>query len=92
VQAALDEALKLETALRKLDAETRVVLLHYAPIPETLHGEPEVIWPFLGSSRLLPPIETYRRGRGLPRPRAHREPGGEHTVGHPGLQRRPRRC
>jgi Icc-related predicted phosphoesterase len=60
VQAAIDEALKLETALRKLDAETRVVLLHYAPIAETLHGEPEVIWPFLGSSRLLPPIETYR--------------------------------
>jgi Icc-related predicted phosphoesterase len=60
VQAAIDEALKLETALRTLDAETRVALLHYAPIPETLAGEPEVIFPFLGSSRLLPPIETYR--------------------------------
>lgn len=60
VQAAIDESLKLETALRKLDAETRVALLHYAPIPDTLRGEPEVIFPFLGSSRLLPPIETYR--------------------------------
>jgi Icc-related predicted phosphoesterase len=60
VQAAIDEALKLETALRTLDAETRVAVLHYAPIPETLVGEPEVIFPWLGSSRLLPPIETYR--------------------------------
>ncbi len=59
VQAAIDEALKLETALRTLETETRVVILHYAPIPETLAGEPLEIFPFLGSSRLLPPIETY---------------------------------
>jgi Icc-related predicted phosphoesterase len=59
VQAAIDEALKLETALRKLDAAVRIALLHYAPIPDTLHGEPEQIFPFLGTSRLLPPIETY---------------------------------
>jgi Icc-related predicted phosphoesterase len=59
VQEALDEAMKLETALRTLQTETRVVVLHYAPIPETLEGEPEQIFPFLGSSRLLPPIETY---------------------------------
>lgn len=60
VQEALDEALKLERALRTLDAPHRIALLHYAPIPETLEGEPEMIFPFLGSSRLLPPIETYR--------------------------------
>jgi hypothetical protein len=59
VQAALDEALKLETALRTLDAPVRIALLHYAPIPETLKGEPEQIFPFLGTSRLLPAIETY---------------------------------
>jgi Icc-related predicted phosphoesterase len=59
VQAAIDEALKLETALRTLEAETRVAVLHYSPIRETLAGEPEEIYPFLGSSRLLPPIETY---------------------------------
>ena len=59
VQAALDEALKLETALRTLETETRVVVLHYSPVRETLEGEPEEIFPFLGSSRLLPPIETY---------------------------------
>lgn len=60
VQAAVDESLKLERALRTLDAQHSVALLHYSPIPETLEGEPQVIFPFLGSSRLLPPIETYR--------------------------------
>jgi len=59
VQRALDESLKLENALRTLKTPTKVAVLHYAPIPETLAGEPEVIFPFLGSSRLLPPIETY---------------------------------
>jgi len=59
VQRALDESLKLETALRTLRTETKVAVLHYAPITDTLLGEPEVIFPFLGSSRLLGPIETH---------------------------------
>lgn len=58
VNAAVDEALKLERALQQLRADTRVVLLHYAPIQDTVEGEPEVIYPFLGSSRLLQPIDT----------------------------------
>ena len=36
------------------------MLLHYAPIPETLVGEPETIWAFLGSSRLAQPIGAHR--------------------------------
>lgn len=60
VQAAIDEALKLENALRLLRTETRVAVLHYSPIAETLVGEPEIIFPYLGSSRLLAPIETYQ--------------------------------
>jgi len=58
VNAALDEALKLEKALHMLSTETKVVVLHYSPIEETVHGEPEVIWPFLGSSRLVQPLDT----------------------------------
>jgi Icc-related predicted phosphoesterase len=56
VREAVDEALKLETALAKLRTEHRVVLLHYAPIRETVEGEPKEIYPFLGSSRLEDPI------------------------------------
>lgn len=59
VNAALDEALKIEKALHHLNTETKVVLLHYAPIEETVHGEPESIYPFLGSSRLQPPLDTH---------------------------------
>jgi Icc-related predicted phosphoesterase len=38
----------------------RIVLLHYAPTPDTLYGEPEGIWTFLGSDRLAGPIAEYR--------------------------------
>ena len=38
----------------------RVALLHYAPIPETLHGEPPEIWTFLGSDRLSAPLLEHR--------------------------------
>ena len=38
----------------------RIVLLHYAPVPETLVGEPETIWAFLGSSRLAAPLGAHR--------------------------------
>jgi Icc-related predicted phosphoesterase len=58
VQHAIDEQLKLENALRALTTDVKVALVHYAPCRETVIGEPEVIWPFLGSSRLLQPLET----------------------------------
>ena len=38
----------------------RLVLLHYAPISETLTGEPAGIWAFLGSGRLAGPIGAHR--------------------------------
>jgi Icc-related predicted phosphoesterase len=60
VQEAVDEALRLDRALARLDAEykveRKVVLLHYSPIKETIIGEPEAIYPFLGSSRLADPL------------------------------------
>ena len=59
VHEALDEALKLETALARLRGEHLVALLHYAPIQETVAGEPCEIYPFLGCSRLEEPITRY---------------------------------
>jgi Icc-related predicted phosphoesterase len=38
----------------------RIVLLHYAPINETLEGEPVGIWNLLGSARLGLPVAEYR--------------------------------
>jgi len=59
VREAVDEALKLEAALGRLTTAQRVVLLHYAPIAETVEGETAVVFPFLGSSRLEEPINRY---------------------------------
>jgi Icc-related predicted phosphoesterase len=60
VQEAVDEALHLDRALARLDSENgnikKIALLHYAPIKETVIGEPEAIYPFLGSSRLAEPL------------------------------------
>jgi Icc-related predicted phosphoesterase len=38
----------------------RIVLLHYAPVADTLHGEPAGIHAFLGSARLAGPIGAHR--------------------------------
>lgn len=59
VQEAVDEALKLEAALARLRTEIRIALLHYAPIEDTVRGEPPPIFPFLGCSRLAEPIDRY---------------------------------
>jgi Icc-related predicted phosphoesterase len=37
----------------------RIVLLHYSPVEDTLHGEPDGIWAFLGCARLGVPIAEY---------------------------------
>jgi Icc-related predicted phosphoesterase len=60
VQETVAEALKLEAALARLRAVTRIALLHYAPIAATVQGEPLEIFPFLGSSRLEEPLARYR--------------------------------
>jgi Icc-related predicted phosphoesterase len=59
VREALDEALKLESALSRLRTQHRFAILHYAPIQETVEGEPLEILPFLGCSRLEEPLNRY---------------------------------
>ncbi|MEX2221448.1 MAG: metallophosphoesterase, partial [Candidatus Rokuibacteriota bacterium] len=60
VAAAIEETLKLESALARLRTPGRVACLHYAPIAATVDGEPAEIYPFLGSSRLEEPLNRYR--------------------------------
>lgn len=59
VHEAVNEALKLETALARLRTPQRVAILHYAPVIDTVSGEPPEIYPFLGSSRLEDPLNRY---------------------------------
>jgi Icc-related predicted phosphoesterase len=59
VHEAIDEALKLESALARLRTPQRLALMHYSPVKGTVEGEPPEIYPFLGSSRLEEPLMRY---------------------------------
>jgi len=59
VREAVDEALKLESALARLRTSHRIALLHYSPIRATVECEAPEITPFLGSSRLEDPLNRY---------------------------------
>jgi Icc-related predicted phosphoesterase len=51
----------IETGLEAIaSCDHRIVLLHYAPTTTTLEGEPRVIWAFLGTDRMAPPIGEHR--------------------------------
>ncbi|HKG36750.1 MAG TPA: metallophosphoesterase [Solirubrobacterales bacterium] len=52
--AAMDAGLRATAA-----CDLRLVVLHYSPTEETLVGEPEGIWTFLGSDRLAAPIREH---------------------------------
>ena len=59
VHEALNEALKLESALARLRSRRLVAILHYSPVQDTVEGEPREIFPFLGCSRLEEPLSRY---------------------------------
>jgi len=59
VHEAVDEALKLESALGRLRTDHRFALLHYSPVRATVEGEPPEIFAFLGSSRLEEPLDRF---------------------------------
>lgn len=59
VHEAVNETLKLESALARLRTDRKIVLLHYAPIEGTVEGEPREIYPYLGCSRLEEPLGRY---------------------------------
>jgi Icc-related predicted phosphoesterase len=52
VEIAEREAIKLDYGLAQLHTPVKISVTHYAPIRDTVIGEPEPIFPFLGSSRL----------------------------------------
>lgn len=59
VHEAIDQTLRLETALARVHTPQRIAVLHYAPVRATVEGEPPEIFPFLGSSRLEEPLNRY---------------------------------
>jgi len=63
VQDAVNEGVILERALHRLrsehSVERAVAILHYAPIRETVEGEALEVFAFLGSSRLVDPLDRF---------------------------------
>ena len=59
VHEAVDEALKLESALARLRTERLIALSHYSPIEATVKGEPLEIYPFLGWQPLEGPLSRF---------------------------------
>lgn len=60
VEIAEREAIKLDYGLAQLRTSVKIAITHYAPIRATVVGEPEPIFPFLGSSRLCRALDSHR--------------------------------
>lgn len=58
VMENIQEAMKLEAALARLDTVLKVAVTHYAPTHTTCSGEAPEILPFLGSSKLGEAIDA----------------------------------
>jgi Icc-related predicted phosphoesterase len=71
VDEAMNEARKLENQLRTLRTERSVAVLHYSPIVETIEGEPEAIYQYLGSQRLCDPIDRFDHVKAVVHGHAH---------------------
>ena len=72
VEESSEEARKLENALRSLRTERTLAVLHYAPVAETVEGEPLEIYPFLGSSRLAHAVDRFDNVKAVVYGHAHR--------------------
>ena len=72
VDEAVDESRKLENALRTLKTDRSVAVLHYAPVVDTVEGEPLEIYPFLGCSRLADAIDRFDNIAAVVHGHAHR--------------------
>jgi Icc-related predicted phosphoesterase len=66
------EARVLENALRSLRTERVLAVLHYAPVVDTVEGEPLEIYPFLGSSRLAHAVDRFDNVKAVVHGHAHR--------------------
>ena len=71
VDEAMNEARKLENQLRTLRTDRSVAVLHYSPIVETIEGEPQAIFQYLGSQRLCDPIDRFDHVKAVVHGHAH---------------------
>ena len=83
VQAAINETMKLERAMSQLRTPKTVVVLHYAPVADTVQGEPTEIYPYLGNSRMAEVVDRHGANLVLHGHAHHGSPDGKTTAGVP---------
>lgn len=83
ILASIDEAVRLENALAKLQNPKKMAILHYAPIRETLDGESPELFAFLGSSRLANALDRHRVDLIVHGHAHHGAPSGRTPLGTP---------
>ncbi|MGH8889203.1 MAG: metallophosphoesterase family protein [Acidothermaceae bacterium] len=71
------------TALERLHTDVRIAMTHFAPVEDTLHGEPPEIWPFLGSYLLAEAADAYGADLYV---HGHAHAGTEHGMTAGGIQ------
>jgi hypothetical protein len=59
INASIEEVMLLERLLKQIKAERKVVVMHYAPIRETLLGEEPELYPFLGTSIFADVLDAH---------------------------------
>ena len=57
IGVSIEEAKLLGTMAGALETKSKVAVLHYAPIEETVQGEPRELYPFLGTSLLAEALD-----------------------------------
>lgn len=60
VKQSVDEAAWLDSALASLQQKKKVAVMHYSPTRDTLKGESEEVYAFLGTSRLAEALDKHR--------------------------------
>jgi Icc-related predicted phosphoesterase len=59
IRTSIDEAKRMDKALANLNCRSRLAVLHYSPIKETLKGEEVELYPFLGSSLFADVLDRH---------------------------------
>ena len=57
--------------MRTLRTDRSVAVLHYSPVRDTLVGEPEAIYQYLGAQRLAEPIDRFDHVKAVVHGHAH---------------------
>jgi Icc-related predicted phosphoesterase len=77
-----EEAARIQHDLTGMNCDIRIVVLHYAPVQDTVTGEPLELYPFLGSSLLCEPIDRLGADLVL---HGHAHYGAEHGASESGI-------